>query len=52
MTKHQTTTENLIDYIMGMTEEQMEKFLNHPVVKAVMAGEKDIKTAYMEVVGE
>lgn len=47
-----TATEELIAYIMNMTEEQVDKLLNHPVFKAVMAGEKDIETAYRGVVNE
>lgn len=52
MTKNKTATEELIDYIMNMTEEQMEKLLNHPVFKAVMAGQKTPEYVFSEVVNE
>lgn len=36
MDKNKTAVDELIDYIINMTEDQLEKFLNHPVCKAIM----------------
>lgn len=36
MNKTKTASEELIDYILSMTPEQVEKVLKHPVFVAVM----------------
>lgn len=36
MDKNKSAVDELIDYIINMTEEQVEKFMNHPVYKAIM----------------
>ena len=44
-----STIEELIDYIVGFTPEQLEQFLNHEITLSILQPEEEVQSCLQEV---